>query len=90
MQCKYRSRSAFKLKQLDDEYLFLRRDRVVLDLGCYPGGWCQVAAKRCLVEGHETTDQPDDGSSTPSTSRVIGVDVAKMDPVSCPRIAVQE
>lgn len=84
MQCDYRSRSAFKLKQLDDEYLFLRKDRVVLDLGCYPGGWCQVAAKRCLVPGHEPTDQPNGGASTPSTSRVIGVDVAQMDPVSSP------
>ncbi|CDJ58394.1 ribosomal RNA large subunit methyltransferase J, putative [Eimeria maxima] len=81
-ECDYRSRSAFKLKQLDDEYLFLRKDRVVLDLGCYPGGWCQVAAKRCLVPGHEPTDQPNGGASTPSTSRVIGVDVAQMDPLS--------
>ncbi|CDJ32325.1 ribosomal RNA methyltransferase, putative [Eimeria mitis] len=79
--CDYRSRSAFKLKQLDDEYLFLRKDRVVLDLGCYPGGWCQVAAKRCLVAGYESPDQPNGGASTPSTSRVIGVDVAQMDPL---------
>ncbi|CDI87419.1 ribosomal RNA large subunit methyltransferase J, putative [Eimeria praecox] len=80
-ECEYRSRSAFKLKQLDDEYLFLRKDCVVLDLGCYPGGWCQIAAKRCLVAGHEITDEPNGGASTPSTSRVIGVDVAQMDPL---------
>ncbi|CDJ50122.1 ribosomal RNA large subunit methyltransferase J, putative [Eimeria brunetti] len=80
-ECEYRSRSAFKLKQLDDEYLFLRKDRVVLDLGCYPGGWCQIAAKRCLLQGHEVNDQPGGGAAMPSTSRIIGVDVVKMDPI---------
>ncbi|XP_026194206.1 uncharacterized protein LOC34618364 [Cyclospora cayetanensis] len=79
-ECDYRSRSAFKLEQLDDEYLFLRKDRIVLDLGCYPGGWCQVAAKRCLV-GHEGANWANGGALTPSSSRVIGVDIAHMDPI---------
>ena len=79
-QCDYRSRSAFKLEQLDDEHLFLRKDRVVLDLGCYPGGWCQVASKRCLVGQTGFKDESREGQIA-STARVVGVDILQMDPV---------
>ncbi|MFC7224335.1 23S rRNA (uridine(2552)-2'-O)-methyltransferase [Halalkalicoccus sp. GCM10025322] len=42
----YRSRSAYKLKQLDDlEDVLSDGDRVV-DLGAAPGGWLQVAKER--------------------------------------------
>lgn len=39
----YRSRAAYKLKELHDKFkLFKKGDRVA-DLGCWPGGWVQVA-----------------------------------------------
>jgi 23S rRNA (uridine2552-2'-O)-methyltransferase len=39
----FRSRSAFKLLELQDKYQLIRHGMIVVDLGSAPGGWCQVA-----------------------------------------------
>src|SRR5258708_1906550 len=41
-----RSRSAYKLTEIDDRDKLLKPGMVVVDLGAAPGGWSQVAAKR--------------------------------------------
>ena len=42
----YRSRSAWKLRQLDDQLKFLKPNSRIIDLGAAPGGWAQVAVER--------------------------------------------
>ena len=41
----YRSRSAFKLIELNRKYKFIKKDTKLLDIGAYPGGWSQVSSK---------------------------------------------
>ena len=62
----YRSRSAFKLLQLDEKFKFLYKGQRVVDLGAAPGGWCQVAANRVLTE---------------KTGKIVGLDLLPMDPI---------
>ena len=41
----FRSRAAYKLKELNKSYRIIGPGSYVLDLGCAPGGWSQVAQK---------------------------------------------
>ena len=69
----YRGRAAFKILELDDKYGFLKPGVRVVDLGCAPGGWCQVAARRVNALG--------DKKNKP-TGSVLGVDLQEVEPVA--------
>jgi 23S rRNA (uridine2552-2'-O)-methyltransferase len=47
----FRSRSAFKLAEIDDKHRLLRPGALVVDLGAAPGGWSQMAKKRVGERG---------------------------------------
>jgi 23S rRNA (uridine2552-2'-O)-methyltransferase len=64
----YRSRAAFKLIELDDRFRLLLPGRRIVDLGCAPGGWTQVAVER--VHSHS------------GRGAVVGVDLTETAPVA--------
>ena len=47
----YRGRAAYKILEIDDRFRFLVPGARVVDLGCAPGGWCQVAVPRVNALG---------------------------------------
>ena len=57
----YKSRAAFKLLQIDEKYNFLIPGLSVIDLGCAPGGWLQIASQKV--------------SSVVGKEKVVGVDL---------------
>jgi len=68
----YRGRAAYKILELDDKYRFLVPGARVVDLGCAPGGWCQVAVPRINALGEK---------SDKAVGRIIGVDLQEVDPI---------
>ena len=69
----YRCRAAYKILELDDKYRFLVPGARVVDLGCAPGGWCQVAFDRGNALGEKKNK---------AVGRVIGVDLQEVEPIA--------
>ena len=42
----YKSRAAYKLLEIDNSFHIFKKGQKVLDIGCYPGGWLQVASSK--------------------------------------------
>jgi 23S rRNA (uridine2552-2'-O)-methyltransferase len=63
----YRSRAAFKLAEMDERYKFLKPGQKLVDLGCAPGGWCQVAAAKVGLDKGK--------------GKIIGIDLLPVDPI---------
>jgi 23S rRNA (uridine2552-2'-O)-methyltransferase len=47
----YRSRSAFKLKQINQSYRILNKGDCIVDIGSAPGGWMQIALPEVGTKG---------------------------------------
>lgn len=82
----YRARSAFKLKQLDDKFKFLRPGIAVLDVGAAPGSWTQVVCERLeLKKGDElkayTGSKEGENINDVETGMCIAIDIQPMTPV---------
>lgn len=69
----YRGRAAYKILELDDRHRFLVPGARVVDLGCAPGGWCQVAVGRVNALGEK---------SGKAVGKVLGVDLQEVDPIA--------
>ena len=63
----FRGRAAFKIQQMNQQFHFFKKGARVVDLGCAPGGWSQVAVKAV--------------HSTPEKPLVIGLDLLPADPI---------
>ncbi len=78
----YRSRAAYKLIEIDDKRHVLRKGDTVLDLGCAPGSWLQVIAKRVGSKGKvigvdlKAIDQ----TNLPENTATIEADVTTLTP----------
>ena len=68
----YRGRAAFKIAEIDDKFRFLVPGARVVDLGCAPGGWCQIAVKRVNALGARQGKKQ---------GRVIGLDLQEVEPI---------
>jgi len=66
----YRGRAAYKLIELDDKYRFLLPGARVVDLGCAPGGWLQVAVTRVNALGEKQGKR---------VGSVLGVDLQEVE-----------
>ncbi|MEM6971942.1 MAG: RlmE family RNA methyltransferase [Pseudomonadota bacterium] len=69
----YRGRAAYKLIEIDDKFRFLAAGKRVVDLGCAPGGWCQVAVARVNADGSRK-GRP--------RGHILGVDIQEVEPIA--------
>lgn len=67
-----RGRAAYKILELDDKFRFLIPGARVVDLGCAPGGWLQVAVPRINALGTRKGK---------AIGRIIGLDLQEVEPI---------
>lgn len=69
-----RSRAAIKFEQMDDKFPFLKPHMRVVDLGCAPGGWLQIASERIRLNQGK--------------GALVGIDLLETDPIGGAQIIV--
>jgi 23S rRNA (uridine2552-2'-O)-methyltransferase len=68
-----RGRAAYKIMELDDKFRFLTAGARVVDLGCAPGGWVQVAVPRINALGEKKGRD---------VGTILGVDLQEVEPIT--------
>jgi len=68
----FRGRAAYKIMEVDDRFRFLVPGARIVDLGCAPGGWCQVAATRVNALGERKGKKQ---------GYVLGIDLQEVEPI---------
>ncbi|TRY68560.1 hypothetical protein TCAL_16532 [Tigriopus californicus] len=69
----YRARSAFKLLDIQSRFRLLKPGQLVIECGCAPGAWSQVAAPLINAGGHYASDRPN--------GQLIGCDLLPVSPL---------
>ncbi|MFX0043076.1 MAG: SAM-dependent methyltransferase [Candidatus Hodarchaeota archaeon] len=73
----YRARSAFKLLEIQKRFNIFKRAFYILDLGCAPGSWLQVAKKF----SEENLEKYNDQYYHRDHYKIMGVDTKKTTPI---------
>ncbi len=63
---------AYKILEINDKFGFLLPGKCIVDLGCAPGGWLQVAVPK-INSNH--------ARSSKKTGRIIGIDLQEIEPI---------
>lgn len=69
----FRGRAAYKIMELDDKFRFLVNGARVVDLGCAPGGWAQVAVPRINALGEKSGKR---------VGTFLGIDLQEVEPLA--------
>ena len=69
----FRSRSAFKLLQINEKFNLLKSGMSIIDLGCAPGGWLQVMSEEINKN---------------SKGKIVGIDLLETDALPDVKILV--
>ena len=69
----FRSRSAFKLLQINEKFNLLKSGMSIIDLGCAPGGWLQVMSEEINKN---------------SKGKIVGIDLLETDALPDVKISV--
>lgn len=72
-QTGYRSRSAFKILQIDDYFNIFENSKYIVDLCAAPGGWSQVAAEQLNIK-----NQLNNINSNNNEGKIISIDLQEM------------
>jgi 23S rRNA (uridine2552-2'-O)-methyltransferase len=68
----YRTRAAYKLKELDETFGLIKPGYLVVDLGCAPGAWSQYARRRMSPQGAAVGEM---------NGTIIGLDLLLMESI---------